>query len=59
MVYLDKNSFEVRQLLQECERELSQPVLGIRNAERIELARQIRRLIDSMIESNFDEEKWL
>jgi len=57
MVYLDKNAFEIRKLLESAESELESPTLE--QLERQLLAMKIRQLAQSIIDFQSDEDKLL
>jgi hypothetical protein len=57
MVYLDKNSFEIRKLLESAAAEIRQPKLE--PTERQVLAQKMRGLVQSMIDFQSDEDKLL
>jgi hypothetical protein len=57
MVYLDKQAFDIREMLESAESELKNPKLE--QIERNLLAKRMRRLAQSIIDLNFNEDKIL
>ena len=57
MVYLDKQAFEIREILESAETELKNPKLE--QIERNLLAKRMRRVAQSIIDLNFNEDKIL